>query len=84
MPRWEETLQRVFDPAAVANIRFEDIRQLLIHMGFEEWITGSHHIFRKRGIPGRLNVQRDGSHAKAYQVRQIRKFILEHHLSEGL
>lgn len=28
------------------------------------------------------NLQRDGSHAKPYQVRQIRRLILKYHLGE--
>jgi hypothetical protein len=27
-----------------------------------------------------INLQRDGSHAKAYQVRQVRAILLEHGL----
>ena len=46
--------------------------------GFAERIRGSHHIFRKDGVRDRLNLQRDGSHAKPYQVRQVRRVVLRH------
>ena len=40
----------------------------------------SHHVFRKEGVQERLNLQRDGSHAKPYQVRQVRRVILRYRL----
>ncbi|MYB98151.1 MAG: type II toxin-antitoxin system HicA family toxin [Gemmatimonadetes bacterium] len=50
--------------------------------GFAERQRGSHHIFRKEGVPERLVLQRDGSHAKPYQVRQVRKVTLNYRLGE--
>ena len=44
------------------------------------WIRGSHHVFRKAGVPERINPQRDGAHAKPYQVRQVRQTLLKHEL----
>ncbi|NOZ74504.1 MAG: type II toxin-antitoxin system HicA family toxin [FCB group bacterium] len=62
------------------NINFNDLRQLLKRLGFEERIRGSHHIFRKNGIIDKVNLQCDGKKAKAYQVRQIRTLILNYNL----
>ncbi|GAB60927.1 hypothetical protein KSU1_B0070 [Candidatus Jettenia caeni] len=36
---------------------------------------GSHKIFTKDGIIERINLQSEGSKAKGYQVRQIRKIL---------
>ncbi len=58
-----------------ANTRFEDLRQLLISMGFEERIKSSHHSFRKQGVEEKPNLQRDGSKAKGYQIRQVRNLL---------
>ena len=49
-------------------------------MGFIERTRGSHYIFRKEGIIEKINLQRDGVHAKAYQVRQVRDIILKYNL----
>ena len=54
--------------------------KLLKRLGFEERIRGSHHVFRKEGVLDKINLQRDGNKAKAYQVRQVRKVIMEHNL----
>ena len=67
-----------------ANIRFNDLRALLIALGFEERTRGSHHIFRREGIGERINLQRIGSDAKPYQVRQLRRVIVAHELFQVL
>ncbi len=65
-----------------ATIRFDDLRQLLLNLGFEMRVRGSHHIFRKGGIEEKINLQREGSEAKPYQVRQVRNVVLKYHLGE--
>jgi predicted RNA binding protein YcfA (HicA-like mRNA interferase family) len=47
-------------------------------LGFEERIRGSHHTYRKKGIEEKINIQKDGSKAKPYQVRQIRSILLRY------
>ncbi len=74
----DRTLSRVLRGASDSNIQFNRLRQLLLSFGFEERIKGSHHIFRKDGVEERINLQRDGSKAKVYQVRQVRAIILRY------
>lgn len=75
MSRHERILQRVLGGRSDASIRFEDLCGLLRKLGFAERIKGSHHIFRKDGVAGKINLQRDGSQAKTYQVKQVRKLL---------
>ncbi len=77
MRRYAQLRQRILDGRSDANIRFDDLRALLTRLGFTERTRGSHHIFRMEGVAERLNLQRDGSHTKPYQVRQV---ILKHQL----
>lgn len=65
---------------ADANIDFDDLRGILLDLGFEERTKGSHHLFRKAGIEERVNLQRDGRNAKPYQVKQVRAVILKYKL----
>lgn len=65
-----------------ASIRFDALRSLLLHLGFEERTKGSHHIFRRVDVEQRINLQRDGSRAKPYQVRQVRSILLRYRLGE--
>ena len=84
MGKYEELLQQILAGKADRNIRFDELRQLLIRLGFEERIGGSHHIFRKTGVEERINIQRDGDIAKPYQVRQVRNVILRYKLGSDL
>ena len=82
MNRKDELRQRILSGRADANIRFDDLRLFLLRLGFVERVRGSHHIFRKEGVRERVNLQSDGSHAKPYQVRQVRQVVLRHQLEE--
>jgi len=72
LSKYEKLLSLILDGDSDANISFDDLRILLLKLGFEERTRGSHHVFRKGGIPSLINLQRDGAKAKAYQVRQVR------------
>ncbi|MDE2788529.1 MAG: type II toxin-antitoxin system HicA family toxin [Chloroflexota bacterium] len=76
-------LQRILSGQSDANIRFNDLLVLLRRMGFDERISGSHHVFRRADVPSRINLQRYGSQAKDYQVRQVRGIILQYGLHES-
>lgn len=80
MGKYEKLLGTVLRGASDANISFRDLCQLLRRLGFEERTRGSHHTFRKAGVEEKVNLQRDGSKAKAYQVRQVRAIILKYKL----
>lgn len=78
-----KTLQRLLTGASDAAIRFDDLCVLLEDLGFEKRVRGSHHLFRKAGVEERLNLQRDGSHAKTYQVKQVRAVVQRYRLGDG-
>ena len=63
-----------------SNIRFSDLQKLLAAMGGKERVKGDHFIYSFSEVEAIINVQPDGKMAKAYQIRQIRKFILENNL----
>lgn len=80
MSNYKTTLQKIFSGSADANLRFSDIRNLLLRLGFEERLRGSHHLFRRDGVDEKINIQRDGDKAKPYQVRQIRSVLVKYRL----
>jgi predicted RNA binding protein YcfA (HicA-like mRNA interferase family) len=80
MGKYEKLLLQILRGSSDANIAFDDLCQLLRRLGFKENIRGSHHNFRKQGVEQKVNLQKDGSKAKAYQVRQIRSVIVENRL----
>ena len=69
MPRYERVLERILRGQSDANIDFSDLKNALSRLGFEERISGSHHIFTRADVEEILNLQPKGSKAKAYQVR---------------
>ena len=78
MGKYDKLLFQILRATSDTNIGFDDLRQLLLRLGFEERIRGSHHNFRKKGIEEKINLQRDDGKAKAYQVRQVRAVILKY------
>jgi predicted RNA binding protein YcfA (HicA-like mRNA interferase family) len=76
----EKALQRLLSGTSDAAIRFQDLCTLLESLGFDKRVKGSHQVFRKSGIEEKINLQRDGSNAKPYQVKQVRTVILKHRL----
>jgi predicted RNA binding protein YcfA (HicA-like mRNA interferase family) len=75
-------LERVISGRSDANIRFDDLRNLLARFGFEERSRGSHHIFVRPGVEDMINLQKEGHMAKPYQVRQVRAVITKYGLNQ--
>lgn len=66
-----------------AGIPFADLCLLLRHLGFDERIRGSHHIFVREGVTEILNLQTKGPNAKPYQVKQVRGVIIKYKLGDA-
>ena len=80
MSRDDDLREKILSGRSDANIRFEDLRSFLLRLGFAERTRGSHYMFRREGVRELINLQRQGSQAKPYQVRQVRQAILRNHL----
>jgi predicted RNA binding protein YcfA (HicA-like mRNA interferase family) len=76
MSKYEKLVKEILRGTSDKNISFEDLCHLLERLGFEGRIRGSHHIFRKQGVEEKINLQRDGSQVKPYQVRQERNLAI--------
>jgi HicA-like toxin of HicAB toxin-antitoxin system len=80
MSKHEKLLERLRDPQRDASWDFAELCHLLVRLGFEMRVSGSHHFFRRPGIAEAINLQpRDGK-AKSYQVRQARKVLQNNQL----
>jgi hypothetical protein len=77
-----KTFRQLLGGTSDAGIHFNDLCHLLESMGFEKRIRGSHHLFRKSGVEEMINLQREGQHAKPYQVKQARAVILKYKLGD--
>ncbi len=81
--RFDELRLRILQARSDANIDFDELRQLLGWLGFEERNRGSHYIFRRSGVRELINLQREGNKARVYQVRQVRQVILRYGLGDA-
>lgn len=82
MGKFDKLIQEILRGTSDANIGFDDLCDLLRKLGFQERVRGGHHVFRKQGVEDKINLQRDGSKAKPYQVRQVRSVLLRYRLLE--
>lgn len=82
MGKHEKLLIQILRGISDANIPFNGLCSLLKHLGFDERIRGSHHIFTKDGVDEILNLQPKDGKTKPYQVKQIRNVILKYKLGE--
>jgi hypothetical protein len=80
MGKYDKLLVRLLSGASDKSISFDDLRRLLVRLGFDERIRGDHHIYTKDGIEDILNLQPKGSTAKPYQVKQVRAVIVRYKL----
>ncbi|MBA4180484.1 MAG: toxin HicA [Anaerolinea sp.] len=80
MAQIDKLLQRLVTESDAA-FSFDEIVRILRALGFSERIHGGHHIFRRSGLREIVNLQprSDGS-AKYYQVRQVRRLVVNYHL----
>ncbi len=83
MTQQDKLLAKILSGASDANISFEKLCQLLLNLGFDERIRGSHHIFTREDVEEILNLQPKKGKAKVYQVKQVREVILKYQLGEG-
>ncbi len=80
MGKYETLLKKILSNTADANIKFEDLCNLLKKVGFDMRVKGSHHIFRRKDVVEKINLQCEGDKAKPYQVKQVRNIILKYKL----
>jgi predicted RNA binding protein YcfA (HicA-like mRNA interferase family) len=81
MSKFEKLVAGLLQGTSDKNFKFTELIKLLIHLGFDTRIKGSHHIFYKKGIDEIINIQAtENNKAKAYQVKQIREIIVKYKL----
>ena len=80
MGQYGKLVQRILSGRQDKSILFSEVVSLMKRLGFLMHIKGSHHIFSQEGIEEIINLQPDGSKAKAYQVKQIRDIMVKYQL----
>ncbi len=84
MGEFEKLILKILQGLADKNIDFDDLKKVLLRLGFEERIKGSHHIYTKEDVEEIINIQPSNEgKAKPYQVKQVRELILKYQLFEN-
>ncbi|PYV14025.1 MAG: toxin HicA [Acidobacteria bacterium] len=78
----DKVLSQVLHGKPDERVSFEDLRALMVKLGFRDRISRSHHICWKEGIEEILNLRPGGSFAKPHEVRQVRHLILKYKLGD--
>jgi predicted RNA binding protein YcfA (HicA-like mRNA interferase family) len=84
MGRRRKLYDRIVGGQSYANIPFEQTVNMLKSLGFQERISGSHHIFTRENIEEAINLQNVGGECKPYQVKQMRTVLRKYNLREEL
>ena len=71
----KKVYQAVISGMSDYNIQFNDFYNLMIALGFEAKHQKGSHIKLVHPSGAIMEVQRDGSKAKGYQVKQLRQII---------
>lgn len=82
MGKYSKLRMKILTGSADADIAFSELCQLLIRLGFNERIKGSHHIFSREHIDEIINLQPKHGKAKPYQVKQIRMLLTKYRMGE--
>jgi len=80
----KKLIEKILSGSSDANIKFSDLRKLILYFGFNERIKGDHYIYYKENINEIINLQpqKDGK-SKPYQVKQVRNLIIKYKLLKG-
>jgi hypothetical protein len=82
MSKLEKLLFKLLSGNSDANIKFDELKNLLLSLNFKLRVKGDHYIFTHIDIIEIINLQPIGSKAKAYQVKQARNIIVQYNLGD--
>lgn len=80
--KYAKLREKILAGGADSNVEFAALCRLLVRLGFDERIKGSHHIFTRNDADEIMNLQPKGTKAKAYQVKQVRNVLVKYRLGE--
>ncbi|MBI2426138.1 MAG: type II toxin-antitoxin system HicA family toxin [Candidatus Hydrogenedentes bacterium] len=83
MGKYSKLRQKILAGSSDGNIDFSTLCLFLERLGFEERIHGSHHIFTRNDVVEIINLQPKEGKAKPYQVKQIRRILVQYQLGES-
>jgi predicted RNA binding protein YcfA (HicA-like mRNA interferase family) len=83
MGKYSKLREKILAGGSDDNIEFSALCQLLVRLGLDERVKGSHHVFSRNDVAEIINLQPKGKKAKAYQVKQVRSILIKYRLGES-
>ena len=81
MSKFDKLLTKLLFGNSDKNFSFNDLKNLLLSLGFEMRINGgSHHIFTRKDVVEIITIQPIHGQAKPYQIKQVRALIIKYKL----
>lgn len=80
MSKIDKVFKKITSRDPGKNIRFNELCDLLLRLGFHQRIRGSHYIFWHRDIVEIINIQEKNGRCKPYQVKQVRNLVVKYKL----
>jgi len=77
MSQFEKLIARIFSNTSVS---YSEAEKILIYLGYQLRVTGSHHIFRKQGCRT-LSIKRRVE-LYTYQIDELREVLKKHGYTE--
>lgn len=82
MGKYSKLRDKILAGSSDGNIEFAMLCKLLVRLGFDERVRGSHHIFTRETVHEIINLQSKQGKAKSYQVKQTRSIIVNYKLGD--
>lgn len=74
MSKWEKLIHKILRDG---NTSYEEAGTVLLKLGFDLEIRGSHHIFRKKGYERNVSIKRRPQ-LLPYQQRDLKEVLKDH------
>ena len=74
MSKFEKLVKRVLKGQPTS---FEEAETLLLKLGFDKEVSGSHHVFRKKGYKKNISLKKR-TQLLPYQLRYLREVLEDH------
>ncbi|MGI4870316.1 MAG: type II toxin-antitoxin system HicA family toxin [Janthinobacterium lividum] len=85
MSRRQKFLAQLLSGQSDRTLDFSALCNLLLSLGFQLRIKGSHHIFTHPNVAEIINLQpASGSVVKPYQAKQVRELLIQYQLQNAV
>lgn len=74
MSKREKLIQKIMEGR---NVSYDEAETILFHLGFSVEVSGSHHVFRKKGYPRNVSLK-IRAELKPYQIKLLQEALEDH------